>query len=347
MKVLAPGKLILSGEHAVVYGKPALAVAVNRYATASISHDLVPRVSFHFSDLEYKRRLSYTTLHNIKERLKRKYHQFIQGDFSIREVLHKPFELAQFAFGSIFEALNIKLNHGMNIHVQSDIPIGCGMGSSAATILSVIYAMTQHLDLKLSNEAIFDLALAAENMQHGSSSGLDLHVSLQGGCIYMHEKTISQRAVPNLGIYLVNTGTPKTSTGECVAKAAPLFKTSSIGDDFAAVTVAMDQGFAQNQQQAVSQAVQANHELLVQIGVVPERVQQFIAEIEKLGGVAKTCGAGAVAGDNAGIVMVMMPDSIINSIEKGGLGEILSTLCLRYGYTLLPILPEPRGTRVV
>ena len=51
MKVLAPGKLILSGEHAVVYGKPALAMAVNRYVTVTASPQLLPFISFDLSDL--------------------------------------------------------------------------------------------------------------------------------------------------------------------------------------------------------------------------------------------------------------------------------------------------------
>ena len=95
MKVLAPGKLILSGEHAVVYGNPALAMAVNRYSTAIITREAFPRISFDFSDLPYRRHLSFSTLQRVKDKIKRKYHQFTEGHFSIREVLHKPFELAR------------------------------------------------------------------------------------------------------------------------------------------------------------------------------------------------------------------------------------------------------------
>ncbi len=64
--------------------------------------------------------------------------------------------------------------------MQSDLPIGCGMGSSAATILSVIYAIATHLHLPISQEKLFQLALEAENMQHGRSSGLDLKIVYAG-----------------------------------------------------------------------------------------------------------------------------------------------------------------------
>src|SRR5258707_1274959 len=117
MKVLAPGKLILSGEHAVVYGHPALAMAVNRYVTAMATPQTAPHVSFDLSDLSYQQRFSVTALHSLKDRLKRKYQRFISGDFKIRDVLQKPVELAQVAFSLFFEVLNIKLTQGIQIRV--------------------------------------------------------------------------------------------------------------------------------------------------------------------------------------------------------------------------------------
>lgn len=90
IKVFAPGKLILSGEHAVVYGQPALAMAVNRYVTATVTRETAPQVLFDLSDLSHHSRLSYDALHLLKEKIKQKYYRFIRGDYSIREVLQKP-----------------------------------------------------------------------------------------------------------------------------------------------------------------------------------------------------------------------------------------------------------------
>jgi len=336
MKVLAPGKLILSGEHAAVYGKPALAMAIDRYVVATATSQLLPFVSFDLSDLDYKRRFSLAALEHLKDRIKDKYQRFVHGEFKIRDVLHKPMELAQFAFSLFFETLNLKLTQGVKIHVRSDIPIGCGMGSSAATILSVVHAIANHMRMDLSSETFLRLGLEAENMQHGYSSGLDLRVSLYGGCLYVKDGQIQSRTVPTLPMYLINTGMPETSTGECVAAVAHLFKNTTIGDEFAAVTDAMDLALQLNELSSFKLAIKENHDLLVRIGVVPKPVQAFITEVQKIQGAAKICGAGAVSGNQAGIVLAVTENE-----------TQLQELCERYRYTILPIKGVTRGVHVV
>lgn len=332
MKVYAPGKLILSGEHAVVYGKPALAMAVNRYVTASVTQDKTAQIAFDLSDLAHHSRLNLNALRHLKERIKRKYHRFVRGDYSVRQVLQKPFELAQFALGIFAESFNLSLPHGVKIQVQSNIPIGCGMGSSAATILSVMHAVSTHLQIPLSSDALFQLALQAENMQHGHSSGLDLRVAMQGGCVYMQGDEIYTRQMPDFPLYLVNTGTPNTTTGQCVEQAAIHFKSSQIGNDFAAVTMAMDRALQQSSYSELHAAILQNHRLLVTIGVVPLRVQAFIAQLEQVGAAAKICGAGAVSGDQAGVLMVLAQDE-----------QMINQLTHQYGYELISIACDTRG----
>jgi hydroxymethylglutaryl-CoA synthase len=331
-RVSAPGKLILSGEHAVVYGQPALAMAVNRYVTATISHEAVPQVAFDLSDLSYRSRLSFYALHHLKEKIKRKYHSFIRGDFSIRDVLQKPFELAQFALGIFAEAMDLSVPQGMKIQIQSDLPIGCGMGSSAATIVSVMQAIAHYYQVPLTKDKLFQLALQAENMQHGYSSGIDLRVIMQGGCLFAHGDQVEQRQLPELPMLLINTGTPNSTTGQCTEKAAIHFASSSLKDEFAAVTRAMDAALSAKSWGAMQEAIRENHRLLVQIGVVPEKVQQFIADIEQAGGAAKICGAGSVTGDQAGAVLVSAEDE-----------KVIQLITHRYGYHMAPIVASERG----
>lgn len=332
IKVHAPGKLILSGEHAVVYGQPALAMAINRYATATVTRDSLPQILFDLSDLAHSSHLSFNALRDLKDRIKRKYHRFIRGDFSIREVVQKPFELAQFALGVLAEALNLNIPHGVKIQVQSDIPMGCGMGSSAATIISVMHAITSYMQQPLSRDALYQLALEAENMQHGRSSGLDLRLAMEGGCLLMQNQNAQQRALPDLPLYLVNTGTPESTTGQCVEKVAPMLQSIQLQSEFAEVTRAMDAAIQQKSLIKTQAAIRDNHRLLTNIGVVPAKVQQYINEVEAHSAAAKICGAGAIIGDNAGAVLVATADK-----------NVLTELSSRFAYNVISISGEARG----
>lgn len=336
MKSSAPAKLILSGEHAVVYGHPALAMAVNRYASAVISRELLPRISLDLADLSHRSQLSIHALRRLKDKIKQKYHGFMRGDFSIREVLQKPFELAHFALGMIAESLNYSLPHGVNVQVQSNIPIGCGMGSSAATILSVMHALSDYLQLSLTPEKLFKLALEAERMQHGYTSGLDLRVALQGGCIFVHGEETQARPIPHLPMYLINTGIPRTTTGQCVEKVAMYFRSGTIGKEFATITEYMDQALQHSDWDALREAIKQNQRLLYQIGVVPEKVNHFIQQIEQCDAVAKVCGAGSITGDQAGVIWVIADE--IKPIEA---------LCRDFGYQTIPIMGESRGVYAI
>lgn len=336
MKVYAPGKLILSGEHAVVYGQPALAMAINRYAVASVGRGKFPKVSLDLSDLSHSSHLTLQDLLAIKDKVKQKYQRFIRGEYHIRDVLRKPFELVHAALGIMAGEHNITLPDGMKIHVASDIPIGSGMGSSAASILCVMKAASLHLNVPISTDILYQMALEAENLQHGHSSGLDLRVSLHGGCVYVKGVKIQAREIPEFDIHLVNTGTPQASTGECVKHAAEHFRSDEFCAEFGAVTDRMDAALKLQSWQGMHAAVRENHLLLTSIGVVPERVQKFVSDLEAIGGAAKICGSGSIKGHQAGVVMVLTQDE-----------EQLAAVCRKYHYELLKVKGESRGVHVI
>lgn len=338
IKIHAPAKLILSGEHAVVYGAPALAMAIQCYTRATIHNESSAKTGdlhFNLTDLSHHARLTYATLKKFKEKIKNNYDRFKHGEFSIREVLQKPFELAHFALSMITETVHETVLNDVHIQIESDIPIGCGMGSSAATILCVLKALAMHLKLDMNQHQLFELALAAENMQHGASSGLDLQVALHGGCIYMNGNEPVKRSVPPFSkfpLYVINTGKPLTSTGQCVAHAAQHFKSNQLIEEFKQVTNAMDAALQQQVWSDLLSAMRHNHQLLVRIGVVPHKIQQMIAQIEHVGGAAKICGAGAIAGENGGAVFIAHLDQ-----------AVLEQVMEPFGFKITPVHCELKG----
>jgi mevalonate kinase len=337
LKARSPAKLILSGEHAVVYGKPAIAMAINRYAESTIISsisNITPVILFHCLNLKYAKSFTLQTLKIFRKRLQNKYHDFLNSRCGIREVLKTPFELLQYTVTHLLETLNIPLSQGLEIHSTSNIPIGCGMGSSSAVVMSTLYALAHFFKIDIDPSRYLSLGREAENLQHGYSSGLDLQLAMSGGCLRYEEGQILKRLMPNFPLMIVQTGVPDTTTGQCVSSVAKYFKQGSMSADFASITNGFDQALQSNDFIKLQEYIRLNHRLLVSIGVVPQKVQAFIKKLEAEGAAAKICGAGSVAGEKAGVVLLVS--------EKD-----LSPIAEEYGYRCQQVQGDFRGTHLL
>lgn len=330
----APGKIILSGEHAVVYGRPAIALAVDRFATTTITGQSGYGIWFEFLNDKLKHVVTLEELQTLKTQIAKRYRKFTAGKYQIKDVIHSPLELIQYAFIYLVENLFLTINGGLKIQVELTLPIGCGMGASAAVILSLIHALVNYYGLTLTVDKYLYFGREIENLQHGRSSGLDLFLSLHGGCYFFVAGNATRRNLPNIPFVLVNTGKAKTSTGECVESVARYLQNDAFADEFTQVAMAMDLALQQNNLEVVKQCVRKNHELLHALGVVPKRVANFIAAIEACGNAAKVSGAGAIYGNNAGIVLVVGANKIADIVTK-------------YGYEILPVQGEANGLGLV
>ncbi len=334
LTVKTPAKLILCGEHAVVYGYPALAIAVNLYTHTTVKWSSPLHFSFNLPGLDFRQKITLEALKRLKLNLNKQYEKFDSGDISIREVLKHPFELTLYSAVSVLEKIKHTLPMGVSIHTESEIPMGCGMGSSAANVVSVIHALSEFLNIDFELDDYIRLGIKSENLQHGYSSGLDVHMVYHGGCIYYRPGQFETREIPQFPMQLINTGKPESSTGECVSHTAAHFKDDSLGPKFAKITNEMSAALNENNSEKIKELVRDNHRLLVNLGVVPTTVQNFITEIETHDMAAKICGAGAISGEHAGVVMVIGEKDI-------------SAIAQKYGYKITAIQADTRGSHVV
>ncbi|MDF7805890.1 hypothetical protein P4E94_00475 [Pontiellaceae bacterium B12219] len=334
MKAVAPGKIILSGEHAVVYGKPAVAMAIDRSAVFEMTPQEGDQISFDIPGVDSSESHTLLALRDLKRRVEKKYHEFLSGDIGIGYVLGAPVDLFRFAFIHTLDGLHRQLDSGMVMKLRSSIPVGCGMGSSAATVLSEIRAMGHYLRVDFKPDWYYEYSLEAEKMQHGKPSGVDSYISLHGGCARFQNGQATPISLPRARMFMVQTGIPMSTTGECVMEVERQFGSSAIWNEFEDVTNAFEDAIRRNQEQKLHWLVRENNRLLSAIGVVPKTVQQFIAEIEQWGGSAKVCGAGSVVGEKGGIVLVFADRAPVQ-------------LCEKYGYSVSPVRGDPLGTRIV
>ncbi len=332
---LAPGKLILSGEHAVVHGQPALAVAVDTPTRAIVRQAegegltvLIPRL---------RRVLQYGVgqMRNLAPRLEARHAEFLACRRPIREVLDDPFDLIAYAVARVARRVEREVKR-CQVEVEIGPPLGCGMGSSAAVGLAVLAAGGcwfggRRLDLA----ELIEESIAVEQLQHGNPSGVDSFVCACGGaCRYTRGQPGVPVPLPPLSLRLVHTGTPESTTGECVSRVRETHGKSAIWEQFGEITREVEEALLREDQNALLAAVRRNHRLLVEIGVVPKRVQAFIVELERVGLAAKICGAGAVGGAGGGMVWVTgssPPDA----------------LCRSFNYQPINLQVDQHGTRIV
>ena len=203
MRVLvsAPAKIILFGEHSVVYGKPAIAAAINlrTYVEAELrrddririeAHDIkVPGLTVSFSENEI----------------------YFESDYGkAAEVLSYVRQAIELAM----EEAGVK--KGINVSITSQIPVGAGLGSSAAVAVATIGAVSKLLGLELTREEVARLGHKVELLVQGASSGIDPTVSAMGGFLYYEKGNFKHLPFMELPIVVGYTGS-SGSTKELVA----------------------------------------------------------------------------------------------------------------------------------
>lgn len=301
MKTRSPGKLILSGEHAVVHGAPALAMAVNRFARAEFSRLETPRIEI-CVESEPELSFGFDELARHLELVRERHARFLQHRINIREVLPTAADFL-LAVAALAEP-----EQGCRVELRSEIPLGCGMGSSAAIALALLKGFLPDAP----PWRLQELAIAAEQFQHGRSSGLDVAVSLYGGMVYGTRGRFEPVDLPLPFPFEVwHSGVPASSTGECVTEATRRHHSdSAIWNDFAACTQQLRGSLENANRDVWIAALRENHRLLCQLGVVPPAVAEVIAAAEALGGAGKVCGAGSVRGHAAGLVLITGADGL-------------------------------------
>ena len=145
----APGKIILFGEHAVVYGRPAIAVPVREvFATAEVT-EITPtaqgEIHLEAPDIQLD-----SWLHELSP------------NHPCARIIHLT-----------LDEIDPETFRPIRLRITSTIPISSGLGSGTAVSIAVIRALSTHLGQPLPLHRQSALAFEVEKIHHGTPSGID------------------------------------------------------------------------------------------------------------------------------------------------------------------------------
>lgn len=267
----APGKVILVGEHAVVYGYRAIAASVDLFTTVSL-HDRPGRSEVEDTDI-WDARL---------------------GD----------------ALATIIPA------EGVGVSISSELPTGCGMGSSAALAVAAVRAAARREGRTASFEECFERGMAIERVFHGNPSGLDHTVSALGCPVIFRrgERAVPLRLAAPIRLVVANTGTPGDTAAmvDLVKARKPEAELLRLGALTEMVAARLALGHP------VGPFLHEAHWLLRRIGVSTRELDELCRAMEAAGAEgAKLAGAGG-----GGIVIAQVTPATEDAVRRAASRQV-------------------------
>jgi mevalonate kinase len=303
----APGKVILFGEHAVVYGQPAIAAPVSEVkAKASVTAD--PKGE------------------NDAVRL-------IAPDINLDAMLAELDASQPLAAGVrlVSNHLGIKSLPACTIKITSTIPVAAGLGSGAAVSVALMRALAAFLGHPLDDETIGDLAYEIEKLHHGTPSGIDNSVVTYAQPIYFVKgKPIERLKVKRpFTLAIADTGIAsptKTAVGD-VRKAWQADK-KTYEAYFEAVGSMADsarQCIEAGNIEQLGPLMDANHGLLRKIGVSCPELDHLVLTARAAGAFGAKLSGGGRGGNLIALVDDERADAVAHALIGAGAVRVIVT----------------------
>ncbi len=295
----APGKVILFGEHAVVYGRPAVAAAIDVGLGATAEHDpqgpILRIPSWGRDGLTVE----------------------LRGADQTRDAMGRAFAVA-------LEVTGHPPDCPISVTLDGDLPLGIGLGSSAAFAVALIRALADVEGEALSTDALLAAAERIEKVFHGTPSGIDHTVVAHGGCLRFRrgarQPFVAVRPVRPLPLVIAWTlreGTTRDAVSRLRARHTAQFQHyDRLFDSIAAVAEAGVDAIEAGDFETLGALFDLNHGYLSAAGVCSPRNEEMVHIARTAGALgAKITGAGC-----GGAIIALAPDAgpVVAALEKAG-----------------------------
>lgn len=303
----APGKIILVGEHAVVYGAPAIAVPIEQVrAKATIRpNPTAPRgqIAIEAPDIRLSSRLTdLPTDHPIA-----------------------------IAIQTVKDVLNLDHFPAFTLRLTSSIPIAAGLGSSAATAVAVIRAVAGFVGHPLTDQEVCQAAYRVEQRQHGTPSGIDNTVVTYRQPIFFRRGQPFERLTVGspLDLLIADSGIPSRTAAvvadvarlhaEKPAKFEQLFE--NIGLTVIQTRAAIESGTVDR----IGPLLTTNHMLLQEMSVSCAELDQLVQAALQAGALGAKLSGGGRGGNMIALVASETSQAVADALRKAGAVSVLAS----------------------
>jgi len=326
VKASAPGKIILFGEHAVVYGRPALAIPVTQvHADVEVSDSSRAGIWINAPDVNLHAELNT-----------------LPSDHPLASVIHNflfLFRVTQFP--------------NLEIKISSNIPVASGLGSGAAVTVALTRALSSFLARPMPDEEVNAFAYEIEKLHHGTPSGIDNTVVTFAMPVYFvkqfpslirAEQSASEdeagRGAGGEGIETFRVGTPFTivigdtgisaPTKEAVGAVRELWeadktKWENIFDRVGKIAEEARKHIESGKWELLGELMDQNHTLLQEMTVSSPELDRLVSAARSAGALGAKLSGGGRGGNMIALVNVNLAETVAKSMLEAGAQRVIIT----------------------
>lgn len=317
VKASAPGKLMLFGEHAVVYERPCIVTAVNHRMSVSIDERNDERIIVNAPEV------------NVKD--------YIISIDNLNGQYPREASFVLTAVKNFFD--EYQYEHGLNIETHSEFSSKFGFGSSSAVTVSIIKALSELFGFRMTKKELFDISYKTVLDVQKVGSGFDVASAIYGGTLYFIKggRAIEEMSIKEMPIIVGYTGV-KADTSTLVKSVSEKLereteKINNIFDKIGNIVINAKEEIKKFDWNEVGSLMNQNQKYLEMLGVTSPELDRLISSSNKAGVYgSKLSGAGG------GDCMIALA-----SEEKRA---IVSKAIEKAGGTIIPVETNVEGVRV-
>lgn len=304
MKASAPGKIILFGEHAVVYGRPALAVPVTQvHADVEVRDSSRPGIWIDAPDINLHAELNT-----------------LPSDHPIASVIHNFLFISRV---SPFPNLNLK--------ITSTIPVASGLGSGAAVTVALTRSLSAHLDHPMTDEEVNTFTYEIEKLHHGTPSGIDNTVVTYAKPVYfVKSQPIETFAVGKPFTVVIGDTGISAPTKESVEDVRRLWeedkaKWEGMFDEIGEIVKQAREAIERGRAKELGALMNQNHGFLQALTVSSPELDALVSAARKAGAMGAKLSGGGRGGNMIALVDADHAGSVSEALITAGAKHVIVT----------------------